>query len=235
MFNKLVASDSRAGKIRKTAPGGYLGSLVIHSLLITAAAYAQLTAEPASAEEEEEVTFVEIEPEAPQEPEPPPPEVAPPPQGFQELLAPIDIPSIIPDIGDQVAIDVSDFSGVGEVAGISGIIPMDEAVRDTFAFDIGVLEAIPALANQQQVVSIMERSYPRLLLNAGIGGTVTLQFVIENDGTIEEETVRIIDATHEEFRAAAVQAIQAFRFTPGRYRGENVRVLIQMPLTWQVP
>jgi TonB family protein len=74
-----------------------------------------------------------------------------------------------------------------------------------------------------------------MLLNAGIGGTVTLQFVIEADGTIQEQTVKIIDATHDEFRNAAVQAIQAFRFTPGRYRGENVRVLIQMPLTWQVP
>ena len=29
------------------------------------------------------------------------------------------------------------------------------------------------------------------------------------------------------------QPVERFRFRPGQYKGENVRVLIRMPVTWQ--
>ena len=91
----------------------------------------------------------------------------------------------------------------------------------------------PSLSNQGTIASVMERLYPRILQDAGIGGTVVMQFVIEPDGTVDMSSVKVIDSPHEQLSDASVKAVERFRFRPGRYKGENVRVLIQMPITWQ--
>ena len=46
-------------------------------------------------------------------------------------------------------------------------------------------------------------------------------------------SVKVLESSHEQLSEASVKAIERFRFRPGRYKGENVRVLIQMPITWQ--
>ena len=79
----------------------------------------------------------------------------------------------------------------------------------------------------------MERLYPRLLQDAGIGGTVVMQFVIEPDGTVDMSSAKVLESSNEQLSEASMKAIERFRFRPGRYKGENVRVLIQMPITWQ--
>jgi TonB family protein len=102
-----------------------------------------------------------------------------------------------------------------------------------FAYEVAVLERKPELTNEAQVAGLMQRLYPRMLQDAGIGGTVMMQFVIQADGKVDPASVKVIDSTHEQFGEASVKAVEKFRFRPGQYKGQNVRVLIQMPITWQ--
>lgn len=247
MFNKLVASE---GKRR-----GLFGaktmtvSLTVHGLLLVGAVYATVLTPAEAKEVEEEVTFVEIEekqPEAPKAAEPPPPPppeqsaAPPPPKGFQELLPPDQPPPVIPDVDtSQPAVVAEDFSGVGVAGGtahgVEGGTPQNAAVTDS-VFEVGALDydSRPELSNRNQVGSILARFYPRMLQDAGIEGQVMVQFVITSAGKVDPATVKVVQASNEQFAEATQKAVERFRFRPGKYQGHPVPVLIQIPITWKV-
>lgn len=230
MFNQLIASSPKRRGF--WTMGTISTSLGIHLLLLGGAVYASTRVpELLEEEEEEEVTFMEIEEEEAPEPIA---EVEPPPQGFQELIPPINPPSVIPDIQEsQVPFNLDDFSGLGVARSIA-VAPVDTVDEGPgFVYQEAVLDTRPALANGTEASQAIARLYPRMLLNAGIGGTVMLRFIIEADGRVDASTVEVVDAPHDQLAAASRQAIATFRFTPGRYRGEDLRVVVQMPITWQ--
>lgn len=244
MFNNLIASGP--GKRKTMTPGAMSASVAAHLLLLAGAVYASIGPPPEARPVEEEVTFLEVQetqpeppppPEAP--PEAPPPATPPPPQGFQELIPPVEIPDIIPDVDlSALEVDPADFSGIGVAGGVAtGVedgVPQNTARDSTFAFEVAVLDSPPAIANARDVQRALTRLYPRMLLNAGIQGTVQVQFVIQPDGSVDASTVRVISASNDQFSGATVRAIEEFRFRPGIYRGEPVRVLIEMPIQWRV-
>lgn len=100
-----------------------------------------------------------------------------------------------------------------------------------FAYEVAVLEAKPELLERGEVARTMQRLYPEAL--RGTSGNAVVQFVITAEGTVDPASVKVIQVTHPEFREASVKVAETFRFKPGRYKGEAVRVLIQMPITWQ--
>lgn len=246
MFNKLVASQGkRRGGWSPTTIGV---SLAVHAVLLAGAVYASVAAPKAVEKEEELVTFVDIPEEAAPEPEapPPPPPVVeqpvtpPPPKGFQELIPPIEPPSVLPDVDNSLpAVNPEDFSGLGAAGGTSegveGGIPQPVVAPDSanHAYETAVLQRQPELRNESQVKSFMERSYPRMLQDAGIGGRVVLQFVVEANGTVEKESVKVLEASNEQFEGVSKQVVERFRFRPGIYQDREVRVLVKMPITWQ--
>lgn len=253
MFNQLIASNP--GRRGFWTARTISVSVIVHLALLVGAVYASSLTPEIVRKVEEEVTFLEIEeppeieqaPEIEAEPEPPPPvvepvDVPPPPVGFQELIPPIEPPAVIPDIQESLPpVDPADFSGIGiaggSARGIAGGTPqstaINEAADSTFAYEVAVLESAPALINERDAQRAMTRFFPRLLLDAGISGSVVVRFVIEADGSVNGETVEVLSASHEQFAAASRRAIEAFRFRPGRYGGRDVRVLIQMPISWQ--
>jgi TonB family protein len=111
--------------------------------------------------------------------------------------------------------------------------PRAEAAGDDFAYEVAVLERKPELRNKSQVASMLSRYYPRTLQNAGIGGQTVMQFVIEENGTVDPATVQVISTNREEFAEASTRVVEEFRFSPGVYQGRPVRTIIQMPITWQ--
>jgi protein TonB len=247
MFNKLVASSN---KKRFWNPRTVTVSVVFHGLLLAGAVYASVQAPKAVKKAIEDVTFLEIhekepEPPKPEPPPPPPPEVKqeqkpPPPKGFQELIPPREPPPQIPDVDTSApAVNAADFSGMGQAGGtatgVEGGTPQNVAKVDStnFAYEVAVLERKPELTNKSQVASMLSRYYPRMLQDAGIGGTTTMQFVITPQGTVDETTVKVINTSHEQFSEASTKVVEKFRFRPGLYKGQPVRVLIQMPITWQ--
>jgi TonB family protein len=102
-------------------------------------------------------------------------------------------------------------------------------------YDPSELDRMPRLNNAATVASVMERLYPRMLQDAGIAGTVVVEFVIERDGTVQPATIQVIESPHEQLGVATRAALDRFRFSPGQVDGVNVRTRTRMPITWQPP
>jgi protein TonB len=253
MFNKLVASQ---GKRRSRWSWGTTGvSVVVHAGLLALLVAVGVGAEQQLKKNEELVDFMEVEPEKPAEPEPPKPEEPPPPEpepeapppvvkGFQELVPPTEPPQVIPDVDpNQQAVNADDFSGEGKAGGLSDGVPtgvaQDASDRDTPAdegtYDISAVEVRPELSNRSEVARLVERNYPPLLRDAGISGSVTLSFVVNEDGRVNEASIEVLDASHEGFADAARRAVSRMRFRPAKVNNQAVKVKVSIPVTFTVP
>ncbi len=91
----------------------------------------------------------------------------------------------------------------------------------------------PSILNKAEVVAAMERSYPPLLRDAGIGGTAVVYFFIDADGRVRD--TRIAKSSgHKEIDAAALAVAGVYRFSPALNRDKKVPVWVQFPITFQV-
>jgi protein TonB len=254
MFNKLVASGG-AKKSFWTAKT-IATSVVLHGLLVVGAVAASNGYDPMAKKAEELVDYVEVEEEKkeepkpeepkPEEPEPPPPEpekAAPPVvKGFQELQPPMEPPKDIPAVDpNQQAVKVEDFSGEGKAGGAADGVekgvaqPTDqrETPPDQGVYDISSVEVKPSLSNSSDVQRALERNYPPLLRDAGVGGTVQLSFRVNEDGRVDPSTIEVVSSDNEQFSEAAKKVVERMRFRPAKVNDRPVKVLVQLPITFQ--
>jgi TonB family protein len=90
----------------------------------------------------------------------------------------------------------------------------------------------PAITNRQEIVEALERSYPPLLRDAGIGGRVLLFFYINALGVAEE--IQIHESSgHQALDEAALRVGSVYRFSPALNRDEPVPVWVLFPITFQ--
>lgn len=74
--------------------------------------------------------------------------------------------------------------------------------------------------------------YPEIAKKAGVEGRVIVQFVVNEQGLVEDPVVvRGIGAGCDE---EAIRAVQSARFTPGKQRGKNVKVKMSLPITFKL-
>jgi TonB family protein len=83
------------------------------------------------------------------------------------------------------------------------------------------------------VVSAVQRNYPPLLRDAGVGGTVVVSMVINEDGTPDVSTVEVVSSDHEQFSDVVRRVIERMRFRPARVNNQAVKVRVQLPITFQ--
>lgn len=62
--------------------------------------------------------------------------------------------------------------------------------------------------------------YPYEMSRAGISGEVVVEFIINANGDVVD--TRVIRSSHREFEIPAMQAVQKWKFKPGRKTGKNV-------------
>ena len=230
MFEVLVASGAHAG----LKPQWLTTSVVAHGLVIALAlAITQAALDGPRVTSPNEVMLLFVP--KPQEPPAPPatkpqksaPIVSlaePPPQGFQTVAAPSDIPNVIPPIDlDQRALDPRDFTGRGVEGGVAdgvvggtGPVAVDaiyEATTDVHGFE-------PAAVLSQPMPQ-----YPAALASAGVEGRVMVEFVIDTTGKAEPVSIRVIESTHPAFELAARKAIMGAIFRPAHLGAIPVRQL----------
>ena len=70
------------------------------------------------------------------------------------------------------------------------------------------------------------------LKKAKIEGIVTLVFVLNEEGRVEDP--RVENASRPEFEKAALEAVRRWRFRPGEKDGKPVRTYIKQPLRFRV-
>jgi periplasmic protein TonB len=248
MFNKLVASGGtkKGFMSAKTA----ITSIIFHAFLVVGVVYAGTATDAGRKAREELVDFVDIKedkpeepkPEEPKPPEPEPPKAEPPPvvKGFQELQPPQEVPKeIVTPVNDQ-AVNAEDFSGQGKAGGVAqGVdngVAQNTAQRETppdqGVYDVSAVEEIPRMRNRPAVVSALQRNYPPLLRDAGIGGTVQVQLVVNEDGTPDMSTVEIVSTDNEQFADAARRVVERMRFSPAKVNNQAVKVKVTIPVTF---
>ncbi|WP_412068686.1 TonB family protein [Rubrivirga sp. IMCC43871] len=75
--------------------------------------------------------------------------------------------------------------------------------------------------------------YPQAAKDAGVEGMVVVQFLVNETGGVEEALV--MRSPDEALSAAALDAVRGLTFTPGRQRGEAVKVRFAVPVTFRLP
>jgi protein TonB len=237
-FSTLLAS--KPPKTRSA--GAYAFSLVLHGAVVGAIIWATLRVEDAITEEDEP-EFVELVEEMAPPPPPPPPPVDAPEltevvQGFQELTIPDIVP---PDIPPAAAFSfrAEDFSGEGVAGGtadgraatLADLEKKDDDVSAAPTFTPYTVS--PDLRNRDEVARALEREYPPLLRDAGLGGKVNVWLFINEEGIVQNTRVNE-SSGHPSLDEAALKVAGVMRFTPALNRDKKVPVWVSIPITFQV-
>lgn len=132
--------------------------------------------------------------------------------------------------------------GAPDVALPPNVLPMDQFVRvpppapdddATAGFEwVAPSMVRPRLLNRAEVQAAILREYPPLLQDAGIGGTVTLHFWIDEAGrVVRTEVGRTSGQPALDSAAAAVAEVM--RFAPALSRDRPVPVIVAVPVTFE--
>jgi protein TonB len=233
MFNQLLESKAKKQKMA----GGTVFSIVLHTVLISAAVYA--TARAGAKDEKakaEKIQFVEMKKEPPKVPDKPPPpkEVVvkpPPPKGFQVLRAPLKIDIKIPEIDLSKAVtNEKDFSGKGVAGGTgSGVVGGTGPVTNQTYFEFQVEKPAEMLQDSPKP------KYPSVLESSGIAGEVQAQFVVASSGKADMDSFKVLKSTNELFTQAVKNVLPRMKFSPAMIGGKPVNQLVQQSFQFAVP
>lgn len=172
---------------------------------------------PIMIEEQEEVVMEEVIQTKQIETPPPPPR---PP-------VPVEVPNdeIIED--DVVDLDLEfDLDGPMDLPPPPPP-PADEEEEEFFV----VVENMPVLEGG---LGDLQRKvkYPEMARRAGIEGRVTVQFIVNEQGRVENP--RVIRGIGGGCDEAALEAVKDAKFTPGMQRGRPVRVQYSLPIVFRL-
>lgn len=93
-------------------------------------------------------------------------------------------------------------------------------------------EVAPEFRNRSEYLRALERSYPAMLRNAGIGGTVVLWVYVDERGKPQETQV-VTSSGYPEMDLAAERVMrEVARFSPALNRDQRVAVWVQVPVTF---
>jgi protein TonB len=229
MFDMLIESKPKKEKtLGQTAL-----SVVFHVVLI----FAAVKATQGAAEQVKKIVNTEamafLAPPPPPEPEPPPPDAVhspnPPPQGFQTIQPPREIPTSIPPINLSEKFNARDFSGKGIEGGIQkGVIGGTGPVITGESFTVDQVD------DPVQYIGGPLPTYPPVLRTAGIEGRVTLRFIVGSDGKVEEGTIQVLNSTNKAFEVPAIEAIKKSNFKPAKIKGTPVRQLVEQVVRFTI-
>jgi len=234
VFENLIESNRK----RQSTIGQQVLSLFLHLGVIFAAVKATQGAAEAIREIAVDTTMVFLRPpETPPPPVTPPENVVvsanPPPQGFQVITPPDNIPTEIPPVNLNERFDPKDFTGKGVEGGIAagivggtGPVPIEGEV-----FLAAEVDETPQANNESGACT---HKYPPVMQSAGIPGKVVMQFVVNTDGKVDPGTFKVVSSTHKSFEDPAKEAMLRCPFRPGKSRGQAVRVLVQQALSFKV-
>ena len=241
LFGNLLSSKPAK---EKGGPLAVFTSTVLHAVLIGFAIWA--TSQIKEVVDETETLAQIITPQAeeppPPPPPPPPPENEPPPvqaevvdvpKGFQTLAPPTIVPPDIPPPSTGPVISERDFSGEGVVGGKStGKVTAVTAENIEAAPTFTPYTVKPEMKNTADVVRAMQRFYPPLLRDAGIGGKVLVWFLIDEQGEVIKTQLKK-GSGHTALDEAALKVAEIAKFTPALNRDQKVKVWIELPIEFK--
>lgn len=137
---------------------------------------------------------------------------------------------VISESADVTAtIEVVDFDRAGELQAPAPPPNIDSA---TDARGFVVLEVMPRLINPDEFQRALLRAYPQSLRDAGIGGTVSLDIHVDEEGRALEGRVRV-GSGYVRLDEAALGLIDVMRFAPAVNRDRRVAVWVTVPIEFR--
>ncbi len=91
----------------------------------------------------------------------------------------------------------------------------------------------PEIKNRREAVRIVERYYPKLLKDAGIGGQVMVWVFIDTNGVVKNAQVQK-GSGNSSLDESALKAAREFEFTPALNRDQRVPVWVAIPITFSI-
>ncbi len=90
----------------------------------------------------------------------------------------------------------------------------------------------PAMLNQDEVNRTLEREYPALLKDAGIGGTTVVHLFIDEEGIVRNQLLKETSG-HAGLDNAALKIVTVARFSPAMNRDKAVALWISLNVTFE--
>jgi len=153
---------------------------------------------------------------------PPPP---PPPMSTELVIVEDDVEideEFVVDVEATITTEVREFTQVR--------IAQEEEISEEIIFI--VVEEWPSFPGGEEArLRFLSENirYPQMAREAGIQGTVFLTFVVERDGSVTD--VRVVRGIGGGADEEAIRVVRNMpRWTPGRQRGQPVRVQFNMPI-----
>jgi protein TonB len=214
------ATETANERLKRNFGAWFWGSMIVATGLHFAAFafWPDFTAEDFTYTSEELET-IELPPEI---------EIPPPPQQIARPATPVMAEA---EIDEDITIAPTTFeeNPVDELPPPPDEIATDLSAAPTFT----PFTVAPDILNRSEVVRAMEREYPPLLRDAGIGGTVRVYFFIDENGQVQDNRIDV-SSGHAALDEAALAVAAVYRFSPALNRDKQVPVWVSFGITFQV-
>jgi periplasmic protein TonB len=224
--------ESNATRARRT--GGTLASTLVHAALFAGAITVTANRPALEPVDPKEIVLPPYVVGRP--PETPPANTPHRPSLTSNAPAAPRLPSIdrVPDDIPPVDVDVKIDVGSDDEVARGGAGPLGQTpggsnggavgpTRDG-ALDERYVDRAPRIIGQP-----ISPAFPATLRERGVGGRVSVQFVVDTLGRAEMSGLRVVEATDPLFAQSVRAVLGRYRFSPGEVGGQKVRTLVQLP------
>jgi periplasmic protein TonB len=186
--------------------------------LVLFAFWPQLTAADMSGNSDE-LAAVDLPPEI---------EIPPPPEEIARPATPV-VSSA--DVEDDITIPPTTF----EYNTLDRLPPPPSAARGAEDLESAPrfvpMEVRPQLRNTTEVERLLQRTYPPLLRDAGVGGKPILWFLIDEKGLVLQTRLHT-SSGYPQMDEAAQKVAEHMRFSPAVNQGQPVKVWVEIPIVF---
>ena len=154
-------------------------------------------------------------------------EIPPPPEAIARPATPVitDTP-----IDEDITIDDVTFDA-NPVENLPP--PPDEVETDISAAPVWTnVDIFPVLKNREEMGRLLEREYPPLLRDAGIGGTTKVWFFLDESGKVVKTQIHT-SSGHQALDDAAIKVADDLVFSPAMNRDKAVPVWVALDIKFE--
>jgi periplasmic protein TonB len=150
--------------------------------------------------------------------------------------APASMPSIDPAISFPLALPPSSAATPFDARALTARRDADSVFGDVRGVDASIGRALSGAEVDEPAQLTVQPTpeYPPAMRSAGITGRVTVRYVVDTLGRVEQGSVVVVDASHAAFVPPTEAAIAQARFRPARFGGRRVRQLVEQAVVYAI-
>ncbi len=151
-----------------------------------------------------------------------------------EFSLPSDVvPKTIPPPGNYAVPAIPDNYTLPKRTDRSGSGANEGPVTGEQPGDFVPLTVFPRLLNRDEVLRSLQRFYPPILMQAGIGGTALVWLRLDEEGRVIETRIKT-GSGHEGLDKAALEVGTRARFSPAYQHELKVKVWVELPVVFNI-